>query len=172
MDENKDSLIDIELPTQPVEEQPPLSTEEQARQEKLSNLVKRLSFLVSDDEFPISEEEYRDELISTAASLGYEDILEIPSKKVESLILLKAQMNFYYMLAGKHARNYRVRVEGDMEVHAHQTSLNYLKLASALENRLEDELERISDHIEIIEATRYRVTTNGHVPYSNGAEYK
>ena len=138
-------------------------------QRRLNNLMDRLEVKVQDEEFPITAFEYESEIKDAILSLGYESIDELPAK-IESLVLLKCQINFYYMLAGKHARNYRVRVEGDMEVHAQQVAGNYLSLADTMETRLEKEMEKLAE-IEMIEATRYRVSTIGNVPKSTGVKY-
>jgi hypothetical protein len=136
----------------------------------LTTLVMQLEGRVQDNEFPLSNYDYEAEIEASAVSLGYEDITELP-KKLESLVILKSQLNFYYLLAGKHAKNYRVRIEGDMEIHSNQVAENYLKLATKLEDRLDKEMERLTDSIEMIESTRYRVSTIGNVPRSTGGDY-
>lgn len=136
----------------------------------VNSIVARLERMVKDNEYPFTPAECEEELLSCAASLGYESIEDIPLQ-AEGLVLLKAQINLYYALSGLHAKNYRVRIEGDMEIHSQQVAENYLKLAFALERRLEKEMERLGENIEVIEATRYRVSTIGNVPRSTGVKY-
>lgn len=137
----------------------------------LKTLATRLETIVQDEEFPITPEEYEAEIEASAWALGYEGVEDIPNKAIP-LVLLKSQVNLYYMLSGKHARHHRVRIEGDMEIHSQQTAENYLKLAYRMEIRLDKEMARLAENIENIEATRYRVSTIGNVPRSNGGRYE
>lgn len=138
---------------------------------EINELVSKLEARVQDVEFPITPEEYLDEIESNILGLGYEDPTTLP-KKLESVVILMSQVNFYYTLAGKHAKNFRVRVEGEMEMHPQQVAENYLKLAMTMEDKLETELMRKSDTMEVIESTRWRVSDNRLVPRSTGGDYQ
>lgn len=133
-------------------------------------LAARLEKRVSDATFPYSPEDYQDEILQVAVSLGYDDILELPPK-LEAVVVMMAQVNMYYTLAGKHAQNHRVRIEGDMEIHPQQVAENYLKLAVEFEKKAEAERGMVTDSIEVLDATRWRVSDNRTVPKPNGGAY-
>jgi hypothetical protein len=129
-------------------------------------LSTRLSGRVQDNEYPIIPAEYTAEIEDSIALLGYEP--ETLPKTLEPIVLKKAMVNLYYILAGKHAKNYRVRIEGDMEIHSQQVAENYLKLALELEKGLERDIEKHTESIEMIEASRWRVSDNRNTPPSEG----
>lgn len=133
-------------------------------------LAEKLERRVSDAVYPYSPEDYEDEIKSAASTLGYEDILELPSK-LEVIVVMMAQVNMYYTLAGKHAQNHRVRIEGDMEIHPQQVAENYLKLALAFDKKVAEEQGKVTDSIEVLDATRWRVSDNRTVPRPNGGAY-
>lgn len=135
----------------------------------LSELVARLKKKVSDEVFPFEDTYYESEIQSALDYFGY-SIDNLP-KQLEPMVLLKAQTNMYYDLAGKHARYHRVRIEGDIEIHRQHTAENYLKMAMALEDRLDKEIDRFIGSVEMIEATRWRVSDNILVPKSDGSGY-
>lgn len=137
---------------------------------KLNDLATRLAGRVQDDTFPLTDDDYSYEIQAAAAMLGYEgDAIEDITFPHERIVLTMAEMNLYYLLAGKHAKNFRTRVEGDMEIHPQQVAGNYLELAQALEERLDSLMAQYTDSVKVIEATRWRVSDNQLVPHSDGS---
>lgn len=151
---------------EPIEEETVEPNLLEGQPQQIVRLVTRLSARVQDEDYPYTEQQYLDEILSVITEYNYSPDNLPPN--LENLVLLKCQVNLYYDLSGKHAKNYRVRIEGDMEVHKHQPSRQYIQLAMELEKRLNDELDRKMDSIEVIEATRWRVSDNRNTPYPDG----
>jgi len=140
----------------------------------LEFLVNRLKARVDDEVFPPTDEELQDLIVDALSEVGY-PYGEVPIEKLPReyipLVLKVAQKNGYYNLAGKHARFHRFRIEGDLEVHQQHTASNYLKLATALEKSLDEELAAKVDTITVSDASRWRVSDNRMVPKPDGSAY-
>lgn len=137
----------------------------------LVTLRERLKAIVNDQSFPFTDQEYEQQIID--AVYRYDPTLTVDQlpPQAERLVLLIAQTNMYYILAGKHAQNFRVRVEGDIEIHANDPAEQYLKLAMDLENRIEKELAQTAT-IQVGTATRRRVEGNEIVPNPDGSAWQ
>jgi hypothetical protein len=129
----------------------------------LSNLVGRLSRVQPSEEFyKFTDMQLRDEILDALTVYKPEYTIEELPREEEHLVLWKAMSSCYFLLAGKHAENFRFKVQND-EYHGQQVGPQYVALAEKYEKMYNE-----NRGIDVNTVTRRQTGTGLKAPYYSG----
>lgn len=126
------------------------------RQRLLEKLKRRVQ--PTEEEYQFLDEELEAILEESVIDLDPDLDLETLPKEKENLVMWKAMSECYFILAGKHAENIRIRVEHD-EYHGQYASGNYMKVGERYLKMYEE-----NKGVDVRTVTRTQTGTNRKAP--------